>query len=132
MDSQQCDLQLLAARVAKLEAANRRWKAASIVAALSACSFLLIGAKPADRIEPDVLHARSVEAQDFVLRDADGHVYARLGITPRMSGKTNSNRTYAFPNGGPLADQATLQFYDDKGDVLWTAPSAVQLLPVKP
>lgn len=132
MDCQQSDLQLLAARVAKLEAANRRWKAASIVAALSACSFLLIGAKPADRIEPDVLHARSVEAQDFVLKDADGHVYARLSLSPRISWKMNNNRMYMFPGDGASPGQATLQFYDDKGDVLWTAPSAVQLLPVKP
>lgn len=93
--SSPADLETLAARVEKLEAANRRWKSSSVIALLLVISTLLLStrhaervaaaAKP-DRVEPDVLRVRTVEAQDFVLRDLDGHVYGRLGITPELDG----------------------------------------------
>ncbi|HXY26280.1 MAG TPA: hypothetical protein VEI73_16630 [Candidatus Acidoferrum sp.] len=124
------DLQALAARVERVEASTRRWKVACSVLLLSGISLLFMGAKAADRVDPDVLHARSVEARDFVLKDADGHVYARLSLSPRVSVKKNGGM-YLLPDDGTLPGQAALQFYDDKGDVLWTAPSAAQLLPAR-
>jgi len=139
MNSSQVDVQTLAARVEKLESANRRWKSASAIALLFVISLLLLStrhaervaaaAKP-DRVDPDVLHVRSVEAQEFVLKDADGHVYARLSLSPRVVVKGNSH-LFLIPGDGALPGQAALQFYDDKGGVLWTAPSAAQLLPVR-
>ena len=141
MDYQQSILQLLTARVEKLEAANRRGKAVSAIALLFVISLLLLSARHAervaaaakpDRVDPDVLQARTVEAQDFVLKDADGHVYARLSLSPRISGKTTNNNTHMFQSDGTLPGQAALQFYDDKGGILWTAPSGVHFLPVKP
>jgi len=84
MDSQKVNLQLLAARVANLEASNRRWKAATIVVALFASSLFMMAAKPADRIEPPVLRAATVEAQEFILKGEDGHVYARLTLNSGM------------------------------------------------
>lgn len=139
MNSSLVDFQTLAARVEKLEAANRRWKSVSAIALLFVISLLLLStrhaervaaAARADRIEPDVLHARTVEAQDFVLKDEDGHVYARLSLSPQVKVKKNGGM-YLLPGDGALPGQAALQFYDDKGGVLWTAPSAAQLLPAR-
>ncbi len=49
MDFTQSELQLLAARVEKLEAQNRRWKLAGVFFALSSVSLVVMAAKPADR-----------------------------------------------------------------------------------
>src|SRR5256884_3366709 len=94
MNSSPVDVQALAARVERLESANRRWKSASVIALLFVISMLLLSARRAervaaaarpDRVEPDVLHVRTVEAQDFVLKDGDGRVYARLSVTPSLT-----------------------------------------------
>jgi hypothetical protein len=139
MNSSQTDVQTLAARVEKLESSNRRWKSASAIALLFIISLLLLStrhaervaaAARADRIDPDVLHVRSVEAQDFTLKDADGHVCARLSLSPRVKVKRNGG-SYLMPSEGAVPGQAALQFYDDQGGVLWTAPSAAQLLPAR-
>jgi hypothetical protein len=132
MNTEQINLQTLAARVAKLETANRRWKSANAIALLFVISLLFLStrhaervaaaAKP-DRVESDVLHVRSVEAQDFVLRDESGHVYARLTLSPDQ--KKLSGHTF-----GKIS-QAMLQFYDDKGDVVWTDPAQGGFIPVK-
>ena len=139
MNSSEVDVQTLAVRIEKLEAANRRWKSASAIALLFVISLLLLStrhtervaaaARP-DRIEQDVLHVRTVEAQDFVLKDADGHVYARLSLSPLVDVKRKGGM-YLMPSDGALPGQPSLQFYNDKGDVVWTAPSAAQFLPVR-
>ena len=140
MNLSQIDLETLAARVGKLESANRRWKSASAIALLFVVSMLLLGtrhtervaaAARADRIEPDVLHVRAVEAQAFVLKDPDGHVYARFSLSPLVDAKMRGGR-YLLPSDGPLPGEAALEFYNQKGDVVWTAPSEARLLPVKP
>jgi len=127
-------METLAARVEKLESANRRWKSANAIVLLFVVSILLLGtrhaervaaAARADRIEPDVLHARSVEAQDFVLKDGDGHVYARLSLSRQAGGRSS------FMPSEPVSGQASLQFYNDKGDVVWTAPSKAQFIPAR-
>jgi hypothetical protein len=139
MNSSLVDVQTLAVRVEKLEAANRRWKSASAIALLFVLSLLLLSTRHAervaaaarpDRIEKDVLHVRTVEAQDFVLKDADGHVYARLSLSPRVDVK-RSGGTYLMPSDGAGPGQPSLQFYNDKGDVVWTAPSAAQFIPAR-
>src|SRR6266568_3409122 len=85
MNSAQLDVQALAVRIEKLEAANRRWKSASVIALLFIISLLLLStrhaervaaAAKADRLDQDVLRVRTVEAQDFILKDVDGHVLA--------------------------------------------------------
>src|SRR5207302_9319087 len=78
MNSPQPHLDLLAARIQNLEAANHRWKFVNALLLLSGVSSLLMGAKPADRLQPNVIRAGSVEAQEFILKDETGHVYARL------------------------------------------------------
>ena len=100
------DFQALAARMDKLEAQNRKWKLASILLGLSSASLVLVAAKPADRIDPGVIHARTVEAQDFVLKNADGQVLARLTLNPNK--KDTSGRSFINPPVGPA-----LQFYNE-------------------
>jgi len=97
MNSPQTNLDLLAARVQKLEAANHRWKFLNALLLLSGVAVLLMGAKPADRLEPNVIRAGSVEAQEFILKDETGHVYARLSLNPSLPKITQKGRTYPFP-----------------------------------
>lgn len=129
MDFTQSELHLLAARVEKLEAQNRRWKLAGVFFALSGVSLVLMAAKPADRMEPPVVRAGAVEAQEFILKDADGHVYARLSLG-RALAKKQPNGLYLIPDKA-AAGQPALQFFDDKGDVVWTAPTKAEFMPAK-
>ena len=136
-------METLAARVEKLESANRRRKSSSaivLVFVVTICSLAprhaerFAAVARADRIERDVLHACSVEAQDFVLKEGDGRVNARLGLTPRIGGKLSSGPNgplYLIPRDGALPGQAVLDFYNEKGDVVWTAPSTAQSIPAR-
>jgi hypothetical protein len=126
------ELQILAARVERLEARNRRWKLISALIALSGVSLVLMGAKPADRIDPPMVRASTVEAQEFILKDEIGHVYARLSLNPSLPKVTQKGRTYFIPSDSlAIAGQPALQFFDDKGDVVWTVPQQPLLRPVK-
>jgi hypothetical protein len=138
MNSSQLDVQTLAVRIERLEAANRRWKSASAIALVFVLSLLLLSTRHAervaaaarpDRVDPDVLKIRTIEAQDFVLKDEDGHIYARLSFSPQARVKKNGG-TYLLPDG-VVPGQPSLQFFDDEGKVLWTAPSAAQFLPAR-
>jgi hypothetical protein len=133
MNSPQANLDLLAARVQKLETSNRRWRLLNAVLLLSGTSVALMGAKPADRLEPPVIRAGAVEAQEFLLKDETGHIYARLSLspsTPRI--KQSNGRTYLIPSDAlAVPGQPALQFFDDKGDVVWTVPQEPMLRPVK-
>lgn len=133
MDSSQTNLELLAARVQRLEASNHRWKVLNALLVISIASVVVMGAKPADRLEPNVIRAGSVEAQEFILKDTGGHVYARLSLNPSMARLKQSNgRTYFVPSDAlAIPDQPALQFFDDKGDVVWTVPQGPMLRPAK-
>jgi hypothetical protein len=133
MNSSQASLDLLAARVQKLEASNHRWKLLNALLVLSIASVVVMGAKPADRLQPPVVRAATVEAQEFILKDETGHVYARLSLNPSVPAKKQSNsRTYLIPSDSlGIPGQPALQFFDDKGDVVWTVPQEPTLRPVK-
>jgi len=133
MNSSQANLDLLAARVQKLEASNRHWRLVNALLLLSGVSVVLMGAKPAESLEPPVIRAGTVEAQEFVLKDETGHVYARLSLNPSTRRIMQSNgRTYLIPNNSlAIPGQPALQFFDDKGDVVWTVPQEPMLRPVK-
>jgi len=133
MNSSQANLDFLAARVQKLESSNRRWRLVNALLLLSSVSVVLMGAKPADRLEPPVIRAGSFEAQEFVLKDESGHVYARLSLNPSTRRIMQSNgRTYLVPNDSlAVPGQPALQFFDDKGGVVWTVPQEPMLRPVK-
>lgn len=126
------EFQALAARVEKLEARNRRWKLVNALLLLSGVSVVLMGAKPADRVDSDTIRTRSVEAQEFILKDADGHIYARLSLNPSLPEIIQRGRTYLIPSDSlAIPGQPALQFFDDKGDVVWTVPQGPVLRPVK-
>lgn len=143
MEFSHVDVQTLAVRIEKLESANRRWKSASAIALLFVISLLVLStrhaervaaAARADRVDQDVLRVRAVEAQDFVLKDADGHVQARFGLTPRIDEKllnAPNGPLYLVPKEGVLPGQAALQFYDDNGHAVWTAPTKPQFMTVR-
>ena len=140
MNSSPADLQTLAARAEKLEAANRRWKSACVIALVFVLSLLFLSTRHAeraraaatpDRVEPDVLHVRTVEAQDFVLKDVDGHVYARLSIAPSLTVVDQNGRSARVYDMSVIPGQALLQFYDEKGKVVWSAPSKPQFMTVR-
>jgi hypothetical protein len=132
MNSPQSNLDLLAARVQKLEASNHRWKLLNALLVLSIVSVVLMGAKPADRLQPNVVRAGSVEAQEFILKDEAGHVYARLSLNPTLPKVTQRGRTYLVPSDSlAIPGQPALQFFDDKGDVVWTVPQEPTLRQVQ-
>jgi hypothetical protein len=111
MEHTQPGLHSLAARLDRLEAQNRKWKLASAVLGLVAASLLLTAAKPTENMDPALVRARVVEAQDFLLKGADGQVHARL----HMSGSRSPS----------------LQFYDEKGDIIWSANQPPTVVPAK-
>jgi hypothetical protein len=125
MQSADDRLQVLSARLDRLEVQNRRWKLAAIMLALSSGSLVLIAAKPADRLDPSVVRARSVEAQDFILKDEDGQIRARLSLRPHS--KKPGQNLFANPTGAT----PSLEFYDDNGDAVWTAPQSPTMIPAR-
>ncbi len=132
MNSTRTSLDLLASRVQELEASNRRWKLVNALLVLSAVSVALMGAKSADRLEPPVVRAGTVEAQEFILKDDAGHVYARLSLNPSLPKVTRKGHTYFIPSDSlAIPGQPALQFFDDKGNLVWTVPQEPALRPVK-
>ena len=140
MNSSEVVVQALAARIEKLEAANRRWKSASAIALLFVLSLLLLSTRHAervaaaarpDRVERDVLQVHTVEAQDFVLKDADGNVYARFSITPSLAAMDQTGRRPRLDEMPVIPGQASIQFYDEKGKVVWSAPAKPQFMTVR-
>ena len=128
MASTNSDLQALSARLDKLETQARRWKLASIVLALSSTSLVLIAAKPADRIDSAVIHARTVEAQDFVVKDEDGQIRARLTLNPQVRIRKDMSGP-AINMNAPMGP--ALQFYDGNGDAIWTEPRVPTMIPAR-
>jgi hypothetical protein len=113
------EFQALADRIDKLESQNRKWKLATMLLAACSAPLFLMAAKGADNVDPKVIHARTVEAQDFVLRDEDGQTRARLTMNP----KKEPEGLRALSLGQPPA----LQFYDDNGNAYWTVPKPAGL-----
>ena len=124
MDSSAPNLESLIARIEKLESQNRRWKRAAVIVAISSAALVLAGAKLADRIDPQVLRVRTVEAQDFVLKDEDGRVHAQLSMTPNRI--ELNGQIIEF---GPATTGPALQFYGENGKPIWTAPQRPTLIP---
>lgn len=117
------EAQSLTARMNKLESQNRRWKLATIALGLTSASLIAMAAKSADHYDPNVIRVRTVEAQEFVLKDDDGQVLARLTLNP----KPNVSRSGITVN----AEGAALQFYDNNGKPTWTEPGIPSMLPAK-
>ena len=76
MDTSTSDFQSLASRVEKLERQNRWMKRTSLAVFVIVIVLILMGQKQT---------TRTVEAEQFILRDAQGHERLTIG-TPRISG----------------------------------------------
>jgi hypothetical protein len=94
-------------RMERLERGNRRWKLAALVLFLSCLVLLLAGF---DYPQPNLVKARSVEARNFVLRDADGQVRARMAISE---------------------DGPRLTFFDEQGNVVSSLPLKPEIRPAR-
>lgn len=84
---------------------GNRWRIASWVLLLLLASVIFLGAHA--QSEPP---ARTVEAQEFILKDSGGRVRAKLGMKN---------------------DQPVIEFYDEPGSVVWKSPSGTKLKPVE-
>jgi hypothetical protein len=118
------DVRALAVRVEKLEAQNRRWKLLSMVIALTGISLVVVGAGRSDTADSPVIRAKTVEAQDFVLKDEQGRIRARLSLYSHPSGKEMKvdGKVYQVPSEKVMPGQAALQFFDERGDEVWVEP----------
>lgn len=67
----------LPARFGRAESQLRRWKAVSLVLAVVSGALVGVGVTRAGKLEPMPLRAKSVESQEFVLKDASGGTRAR-------------------------------------------------------
>jgi hypothetical protein len=110
MTTSEIDLHGMLDRIAKLEAQNRRWKFVSLSLLLIFASTLTMGVMAQERIAPPLVRAQTVEANTFLLRDSDGIVRGRLVM-----------RAY----------KPILEFYDESGKVIWSAPTNPKLVPTR-
>lgn len=94
-------------RVERLEQGVRRWKLAALVLLLGCLVLLLAGF---DYAQPNLVKARSVEAQNFVLRDADGQIRARMAVGE---------------------DGPRLSFFDEHGKVISSLPLKPEMRPAR-
>jgi hypothetical protein len=94
-------------RIECIERANRRWK---IAALLLAVGCLVLSLTAFDFPQPNVMTARSVEAQSFVLRDAEGQVRARMAISD---------------------DSPRLTFFDEHGNTIASLPLKPEIRPAR-
>src|ERR1700740_651555 len=94
-------------RIERIERSNRRWRLAALLLALGCLVLISAGF---DFAQPNVMKARTVEAQSFVLRDADGQIRARMAIG----------------DDGPR-----LNFYDEQGKVVASVPLKAEVRPAR-
>jgi len=97
----------LCQRMERVEKSTRRWKLAALLLALLCLVLLVAGF---DFAQPNVMKARSVEAQSFVLRDADGQIRARMAIG----------------DDGPR-----LSFFDEHGKIVSSLPLKPEMRPAR-
>lgn len=111
MTDSHLDISQLAARLSALEKTNRRWKMGSLLLflALVATAFLTgplsFAGRSSEKAAP-----KAVTAQEFILKDSQGHVRGRMMTTVK---------------GNP-----SLQFYDSAGRLWWFAPPKVGAMPL--
>lgn len=109
MTTAEVNLQELALRVRALEKQNRRWRLFGLLALLLLGLSLTVGGRAQGPIGPNLLRAKSVEAQGFVLKDVAGNVRAALHMKD---------------------DRPVLELYDSFGRVLWSTPAKAGAIPL--
>ena len=93
MDSDPHGFEDLQERLVRLERQNRRFKQMGAVALAIAAVVILMGQAPAKK---------SIEANEFVLRDNEGNIRARLSVATLPSGdeKTSTAQLVLFDKQG--------------------------------
>lgn len=104
------DLGALVERVRKLEAQNRRWKLASFVFLFVMAASLASSLMAQQTTEPSLMRAKKVEAQSFLLKDADGNIRAQMTME---------------------ADKPNLVVYDRTGNVIWSMLTRSRAVPTR-
>ena len=94
-------------RIERLEHSNCKWRLAALVLLLGCLVLLLTGF---DFAQPNLVKARSVEAQNFILRDRDGQIRARMAIG----------------DDGPR-----LSFFDEQGQLVSSVPLKPEVRPAR-
>jgi hypothetical protein len=111
----------LARRIELLELEVRRWKVLTAVIIMGMAVLGVAAAAPSQvRVIPEdqfvqQVPAGKLTARDFTLVGKDGTPYARLYTRPLnvTSGNAGESRE---------ENQPILEFYDSKGQVIWSAP----------
>ena len=108
MNSHQPGLEQLQERVVKLEQQNRRFKRLGMAARIAPAILLLLGQAPSKK---------TVEANEFVLRDDGGNVRARLFMTKETT--TTAKQLLGIDDLTPVTipPAATLALYDSAGNI---------------
>ena len=96
MTTSEIDLHALLERVQKVEAQNRRWRLASLIAFVLFLASFTVGLAHGQQPQPS---QTTLEAQSFVLKDAKGTVRGQLSVK---------------------SDKAALELYDASGKVIWS------------
>jgi len=92
-------------RLQKLEKQNRRIKQLGAVALVFAAVIVIMGQAPTKK---------TVEANEFVLRDDNGNIRARLFVTPKST--ATAREVLGIDSSAPVTvpSEATLALYDEK------------------
>ena len=103
-------LDALTTRLERLERESRRSKRAMLVVLVGTLALALMGQAPPHRMP------KSLEAEEFVLRDSRGQVRAVLGTAQNGSatmlqifGENGKPRTSPWPATGPRASRSSTQ-----------------------
>lgn len=105
MIDNQADFQKLAGRIAKLERQNRFWKWGGVLVLLMLAFSLVTGLRAQEAGAQAPMRAKTIEAERFILRGADGSVQGQWSVTP---------------GGGKLT------LWSPDGKVIWSSEPRVQ------
>jgi hypothetical protein len=108
MNSHPASLGDLQERVVKLERQNRRFKQFGAVALIIPALLVVLGQAPSKK---------TVEANEFVLRDDAGNIRARLFMTKETT--TTAKQLLGLDDLTPvkIPPEATLAMYDNTGNI---------------
>ncbi len=104
------DYNSLLARLKKVERQNQIWKMAGLLALLMLGLSLTANLTAAQKDQDAPLRAKTVEAQTFLLKDAEGTLMGRMTVT----------------EGQPV-----LELYDPSGEVTWSTETRAKNLAAK-
>jgi hypothetical protein len=87
---------------------------------------VVVGASRSETTAPTVIRARTVEAQDFLLKDAQGRVRARWSSHPATGIEAKvGDKVYQMPG------EPALQFFNRNGEEVWGEPRQTLFQPIK-